>query len=142
MLLNTTIRPSLAQVIVAELPIVKAGAMPLYPVIAQAARISGVVKIRVTTDGKKVASLDSENGPAMLVKAAKEIILTWTFEDHQPTSFVTTFEYRIEEPSQCGYSNGIVVLHLPAEVQVRANGLMTCDPSTTMATTITKKTSR
>jgi outer membrane biosynthesis protein TonB len=66
----------LAQKAEQELPLVIAGKMPLYPIMARLARVEGVVKIRVTTDGEKVTSLEAESGPPMLVKFAKENILT------------------------------------------------------------------
>lgn len=113
-----------------ELPLVIAGKMPLYPTMARLARIQGVVKIKVKTDGEKVSSLDAESGPPMLVRFAKENILTWEFVKHKPTTFVTTFEYVIEGPDQCIYTNGTSVLNLPLEVRISAKGLMTCDPST------------
>lgn len=112
-----------------ELPLVIAGKMPLYPIMARLARVQGVVKIKVTTDGEKVSSLDAESGPPMLVKFTKENILTWEFVKHSPTTFVTTFKYVIEEPDQCLYSNGTSVLNLPLEVRISAKGLETCDPA-------------
>ena len=123
-------RAILAQSETQELPLVIAGKMPLYPLMARLARVQGVVKIKVTTDGEKVSSLDAESGPPMLVKFAKENILTWEFAKHKPTTFITTFEYLIEAPDQCMYSNGASVLNLPLEVRIRVRGVKTCDPST------------
>lgn len=114
-----------------ELPLLIAGKMPLYPIMARLGRVQGVVKIKVTTDGEKVSSLDAVSGPPMLVKFAKENILTWEFAKHRPTTFVTTFEYVIEGPDQCLYTNGTSVLNLPLGVRMSAKGLMTCDPSRT-----------
>ena len=113
----------------AELPLITAGKMPLYPMMARIARVQGVVKIRVTTDGEKVISAEAESGPPMLVKFARENILTWEFAKHSPTTFVTTFEYVIEGPDQCMYSNGVSALNLPLEVRISAKGVETCDPA-------------
>ena len=124
-----TLSPALAQKAGEGLPMVIAGKMPLYPIMARAARVQGTVKIRVTTNGKKVTSLEVESGPAMLVKFAKENILTWEFAGHKPATFVTTFQYVIEEPAQCEYSNGDSVLKLPLEIRISAKGLKTCDPA-------------
>jgi hypothetical protein len=129
MILGGMLSPSLAQKTEQELPVVSVGTMPLYPRLALVAHIEGVVKIKVTTDGERVSSLDTESGPPMLVEAAKKIIQTWEFEKHKPTSFITTFRYRIEGPAQCGFSNGTAVLHVPLEVEVNANGVQTCDPA-------------
>lgn len=112
-----------------ELPLVIAAKMPLYPMMARAARIQGVVKIRVTTDGEKVTSLEAESGPPMLVKFAKESIATWEFLKHKPTTFVTTFRYVIEGPEECTYSNGVSALSLPLEVRISVRGVETCDPA-------------
>ena len=112
-----------------ELPLVVSGKMPLYPIMARAARVQGVVKIKVMTDGKKVTSVDVVSGPPMLVKFAKENVFTWEFAAHKPTRFLTTFEYVIEEPAQCDYSNDALTLRLPLEVRVSAKGLSTCDPA-------------
>jgi hypothetical protein len=139
MILSGTAVPALGQDQDQELPVVKAGALPLYPIMARAARIEGTVKIRVTTDGKKVSSLDTESGAAMLVKAAKENIQTWEFLEHKPTTFITVFVYRFEEPAQCYYSNDSVTLRLPLDVRISVNGLMTCDPSTTTTKVIAPK---
>ena len=112
-----------------EAPVVIAAKMPLYPIMARAARIQGVVKMKVTTDGKKVAAVDKLSGPPMLVKFAHENILTWEFLEHKPTTFVTTFEYVIEGPDACMYTNGMSVLNLPMEIHLRVRGLKTCDPA-------------
>ena|SRR6185312_410514 len=122
--------PTFAQKAEQELPIVIGGNMPLYPLIANHARIQGVVKIKVTTDGEKVTSLEAESGPPMLVQAAKKNILTWRFLKHRPTTFVTTFEYVIKDPDQCMFSNSSSVLNLPLKIQISAKGLETCDPGT------------
>jgi hypothetical protein len=112
-----------------KIPLLIAGELPLYPPIARAARVQGIVKVKVTTDGKNVSLISEESGPQMLVKSAKEKILTWKFVDHKPTTFMVTFHYSIEEPYQCGYGNGAMVLHLPREARITVKGLKTCDPA-------------
>ena len=112
-----------------HLPLVIMGKMPIYPIMARLARVEGIVRIKVKTDGKKVASIDAESGPPMLVKFSEENIRTWEFADHEPTAFVTTFKYMIEGPDLCEYSNGTSVLNLPQEVRVSVRGLKTCDPA-------------
>jgi Gram-negative bacterial TonB protein C-terminal len=113
-----------------ELPLVITGKVPLYPIEARAARIQGTVKVKVTTDGERVTSVQAESGPPMLVKFVKENVLTWEFTRHKPTKFETTFEYLLEGPEECSYSNGKSVLALPLEVRISAHGIKTCDPST------------
>jgi hypothetical protein len=110
-------------------PLLRAAKVPTYPRVALLSHIQGVVKIRVTTNGKEVSSVEADSGPPMLVKAAKENVLTWEFEDHAPTTFVTVFTYSIRKPAQCDVGNSIAVLHMPQEVQISANGVKTCDPA-------------
>ncbi len=128
-LLGGMLSPALAQKTEKELPLVIAGNMPLYPPTALHVRIQGVVRVRVTTDGKKVISMSDESGPPMLVRFTKENILTWKFAEHKATTFVTTFEYAIDEPAQCEFSNSVSVLSLPLKVRISAKGLKTCDPA-------------
>lgn len=130
-ILSSVLAPSVVQKIVQEVPVVTVGTMPLYPRVALLAHIEGIVKIKVTTDGKKVSSLATESGPPMLAEAAKKDIQTWNFEKHKPTSFIVTFRYHIVGPAQCGIGNGTTVLHVPLEVEVEANGIQTCDPVVT-----------
>jgi hypothetical protein len=128
MMLCGLLSPTLAQKPDQEIPLLTTGAMPLYPPVAVHARIQGVVKIRVKTDGRKVASVETVSGPPMLAKAAIANIHTWEFSEHKPTTFLTTFEYVIEEPSECSYRNAISLLKLPLEARISTKGLMTCDP--------------
>lgn len=103
--------------------------MPIYPRTALLAHIQGTVKLKVSTDGTRAATVDIESGPPMLAKAAKENVLTWQFDPHKPTTFVTTFEYVITRPAQCGITNSASVLKPPLEMQVTAEGVQTCDPA-------------
>lgn len=111
-----------------NLPLVIDGKAPLYPVGARAARIQGVVSIKVKIDGERVISLTVESGPPMLVRSAEENIRTWQFAKGKPATFVTIFQYVIEEPSQCGYTNGSSTLNLPTKVLIKVKGIQTCDP--------------
>ena len=53
MILTGMLSNGLAQKAEQELPLVIAGKMPLYPIMPRLARVEGVVKIRVTTDGRR-----------------------------------------------------------------------------------------
>ena len=117
-----------------EVPRVTAAVMPLYPTLAVAARVQGIVKVRVTTNGKGVVSLETVSGPAMLVQYAKMNIQTWKFDQHKPTSFVTTFDYEFEDPPSCSYSNSNVSARLPLQVHVSIQRLQTCDPTSVSST--------
>lgn len=110
-------------------PVVIAAAAPFYPRVALLAHITGTVTVRVATDGKKISALSDESGPPMLVRAAEENIRSWEFQKHKGTTFVTTFQYKIDEPADCVLHNDSVALHLPLEVQISARGVQTCDPA-------------
>ena len=112
--------------------------MPVYPPLAPAARIQGVVVLRISTDGKHVVTFDAESGPAHLVQTAKDNVKTWEFEQHNPTSFEIQFRYRLigyhcETGCKC-YSDEkeSVLLQLPTSVELSATLPMICDPAVTI----------
>jgi hypothetical protein len=109
------------------LPEVVQGGVPFYPPNALAARISGEVHLHLSTDGKVVTAITGESGPAILVKAAKENVGTWRFAEHAATSFDATFKYKLTDSAKCEIRGGIVVLHLPKEVEVDGFTLPQCD---------------
>jgi len=110
------------------LPVVASASVPFYPRTALLAHIEGVVKVRVTTDGERTSAANAESGPPMLARAAEQNLRSWQFEEHAPTTFVATFQYRIDEPGLCNVGNSTVVMHMPSDVQVSAQGVHTCDP--------------
>jgi|ERR1700733_5081074 hypothetical protein len=110
-------------------PRVASAGVPLYPRTSQLAHIEGVVRLRLSTDGKRVSTIEVESGQPMLVKAAQENVKTWEFEEHNPTTFEATFRYKILPQSECDIDNGTVLLRLPTEVEVSAKGVQTCDPA-------------
>ncbi len=118
-----------------NLPKVVNASVPFYPPLAQQTRIQGVVTLRVSTDGKKVSAVEPENGHRLLVKAAMENLNTWQFEPHPPTTFETTFRYRLLDvkcDSQCkceSVEKKSIVLQLPTNVEVSAAVVMLCDPT-------------
>lgn len=116
-------------------PNVASASVPFYPRTPQMAHIEGVVQLRISTDGNRASSIKVESGPPMLAQAAKENIETWRFDRHSPTTFETTFRYRLL-PSQCdsecncdSLEKGSVQLKLPTDVEVTAKELLTCDPA-------------
>lgn len=119
---------------VPQLPRVSSAQAPSYPPIARQARIQGLVALRVTTDGKRVATFDSESGPALLVIQAKENVKTWEFSQHQTTSFDIRFNYKLfipcEPVCECtGDKQESVLLRLPTDVELNAPSPTICDPA-------------
>jgi len=119
-------------------PLIEAANVPLYPIAAQAARISGKVVLQISTNGKEVSTVEVKSGPAMLVQAAKENIATWHFKPGQPTTFEAIFQYRIVEPASCSYENGAVSLKLPTFAEITVNELQSCDPSSAITREVKK----
>jgi hypothetical protein len=117
-----------------HLPRILRASMPLYPPLAQQAAIQGVVTLRVSTDGKRVSTIDGVSGPPLLVRAATENVKTWEFAPDAPTSFGVTFNYRLSLPPDCectdcdGPEKQSLVLHLPTSLEVSAIIPGTCDP--------------
>ncbi len=105
-------------------PVVTSASVPLYPRIPLIAQITGVVRLRVSTDGSRVTSMEMESGPPILANAAEENVKTWQFEPHKPTTFETTFTYKLlpmtcDAKGQCnGRQNDEGLLHFPTDVQI------------------------
>lgn len=119
----------------AFLPKVVSASVPFYPELARQTRIEGTVTLRVSTDGRRVSAVEAESGHGLLVNAATENLNTWQFVPHAPATFETTFRYRLLDvkcDSHCKCDSDekeSVVLHLPADVEVSAAGIMLCDPA-------------
>ena len=117
------------------LPKVVSASVPFYPRLAPTARIEGMVKLRVSTDGERVSAIQVESGAPMLAQAAKENVKTWQFEPHSPTTFGVTFRYRLLVPkcdSECHCDTEekeSVLLQLPTNVDVSAKIPAICDPA-------------
>lgn len=119
-----------------QLPVVVAASVPFYPPVAQVAHITGDVRLRVSTDGKRVSAISLESGPPMLASVAEENVRTWQFKERRPTTFETTFHYKLV-PSKCDskcncdfeFDSGKVLLKLPTDVEVTAKGIEICDPA-------------
>jgi hypothetical protein len=113
-----------------RLPVVTSADKPLYPPTGLVAKVSGTVKIRLTTDGAQISALHIDEGPPLLAEAASDNLRTWRFAKHTPTTFVVTFEYQLVEQSQCGLDKATVEMDLPVHVRVAAHAVGSCDPTT------------
>ena len=100
------------------LPMVAAASAPLYPPLARAANVEGVVHVRVITDGRRVTSANAEDGPKVLSEAAESNARTWQFAIHEPTTFTVTYRYRLSTDSGNDPDNPTVILRFPTEVEV------------------------
>src|SRR5262245_42809790 len=75
------------------LPMVAGASVPLYPPLARAANVQGVVHVKITTDGRGVSAAHVEDGHKLLAVAAEENARTWQFATHEPTTFTVTYHY-------------------------------------------------
>ncbi len=119
---------SIAQQSKDSLPTVITASVPFYPPAARVAGIEGVVRLRLSTDGKSVSAVSSQTGPPALIRAAEENVRTWKFKEHSPATFDATFQYKLLPEADCGIDDGTVLLRLPTEVEVIAKRVKTCDP--------------
>jgi len=109
---------AMAQKSSVALPTVAGAAVPLYPPLARAANVQGLVHVKVTTDGHRVIATHVEDGPKLLATAADENARTWQFATHEPATFTVTYRYRLNAKLKGNPNNPTVVLRLPTEVEV------------------------
>jgi TonB family protein len=65
----------------ADMRAIKSRIPPVYPVIAQRMKITGVVKLSVTVDSEgKVTGVQENSGNRALCNAAEEAVRKWRFE--------------------------------------------------------------
>jgi Gram-negative bacterial TonB protein C-terminal len=79
-----------------SLPTVTKLDCPQYPEKARSIHISGIVIMRVTTDGHAVKDVKVIRASEILAPFAEANVRTWKFADHQPTAFTVTYVYTFE----------------------------------------------
>ncbi len=98
---------------------VKSLAPPVYPAVANVAKIEGAVKVHVSVsaDGK-VASAKGSGAHEILNRASEENIRLWTFSAPSAACDITvTYVYKLEgKPSY--YARSRVILELPLRVEI------------------------
>jgi hypothetical protein len=115
------VRPATTQTTVKaeETPVVKSGAMPLYPLLARQARLEGTVRLEVTTDGVSITKVAASGAHKLLMDAAEENIRTWLFYRHPPQTFIILFVYKLDKQEVVGFVNPTVLLDLPSRIEIR-----------------------
>lgn len=78
------------QTVTATPPVVVSAALPVAPPIARAPRVPAEVRLRVSTDGRRVVTVTVIKQSA-IEQAAVENVKTWQFAPHSPTSFEVTY---------------------------------------------------
>lgn len=109
----------------AALPAVIAAATPIYPIGPHTANIQGVVRIRVATDGHRVAdaSVEDDGKNPALGRAALENAKTWEFANHKPTGFTVTYRYVLVEKLpdiKSAVLNSKVISRFPTDLEIYA----------------------
>jgi hypothetical protein len=107
-----------AQNLKVALPMVAGATVPLYPPLARAANVQGVVHVKITTDGHRVIATHVEDGHKLLATAADENARTWQFATHDPTTFTVTYRYKLDAKLKGNPNNPTVILRLPTEVEI------------------------
>lgn len=79
----------------------------IYPAIARTANVEGLVRLKITTDGHAVSSVEALDGPPLLVKVATQNVQTWEFVDHAPGTFEVTFNFRMLENETTFWQNPV-----------------------------------
>lgn len=75
------------------LPTVTSFDCPEYPPVAKKARLQGLVRIEVSTDGQQVSGTKLISGHPMIAPAAIANVRTWKFAPHTPETFTVTYLY-------------------------------------------------
>ena|ERR1700730_7332918 len=101
------------------LPRVAGAAVPLYPPLARAANVQGVIHVKITTDGHRTVNALAEDGPQLLAVSAEENARTWVFAVHEPTTFTVTYQYKLVLGMKGNADNPEVVMRLPTRIEVR-----------------------
>lgn len=79
----------------ATVPVLRSAALPTYPDVWQAGRLTGKVVAMVTVKGGRVTRVDKEAGNPHLFEAAKQNIKTWQFAPDSDSVVTVTFTYEI-----------------------------------------------
>jgi hypothetical protein len=103
------------------LPMVSFAEVPLYPPLARAAKISGVLHVVVTTDGHRVVTAHAQEGHKFLRDAAEKNAMSWQFSTHEPTTFTVTYVYKLVDDLEPQPDNPRVIIRFPTDVEVDAS---------------------
>ena len=113
----------------ADVSFLESGDLPVYPPLARAGLIMGFVRVRVTTGGDRVQTVEHlGSAPAVLKEAAETTLRTWRFQRHEATSFDVTFDFGARAGVDCDRNaNAEYVLRLPRSIRILAMPVVYCD---------------
>ncbi len=111
-----------------SLPVVTKFECPQYPQKAREAHISGIVIMRITTDGHAVTDVKVIRAAQILEPFAEANVRTWKFADHPPTTFTVTYvytdggNYKKDSVTKCAAK-----MELPEKVTVSTESFLSSD---------------
>jgi len=95
--------------------------VPLYPALAVAARLSGVVHVRISIKDGSVRSVDATStAPPILVSAAKDNVGTWRFAPDVSSTVEVTYIYELAKEESVVRENPRITMDLPSLVRITA----------------------
>lgn len=105
---------------------------PIYPPIAKAAHVSGMVIVLAEFDTNgQVIRVDVRSGPEMLKSAASTFVKSWQANEYTgPRTCPVVITYELESPLDCEIRQNITVTREDLQhVTVHAAAPMLCDPA-------------
>jgi len=108
-----------------EVPILRESALPMYPPIAKAARVTGKVVVRVTVRDGVVVKTDvlsklDPSGQRFLETPTVENLKTWRFATDVNSEFTVTYSYTIAGEATEGPTNSTVEMLPSLDVNITA----------------------
>ena len=110
-----------------QMPQVTRWDVPYYPPLARAAKVEGVVRIKVTTDGQAVQKVETLEGHALLAEATIKNVKSWRFATAAPTTFTATYTFKLAntndrnlEHLRMMYPDAEIRAELPLVVEITA----------------------
>lgn len=116
----------------AVVPEVISAELPVYPAIFLQARIEGVVVVRLTTDGSRVANVDVVSASSKFFQdpaVAAAFVKSWRFAPHAPAIFESRLRFSVrlpDPPCLDNDRNPTYTAHLPTELTAEVEPDTTC----------------
>jgi hypothetical protein len=96
------------------------GALPTYPLVWQAAHLTGKVVVQVVIEHGRVVNTVAESGNSHLRESTISNIRTWRFDDHLSSSFTVSYSYEIAGEATEAPTNPTVEFNSSLDVKITA----------------------
>ena len=104
-----------------QVPLLQEAALPVYPPIGRAARISGKVVVEVTVSGGKVTATEVKSGPRLLTGGTVANLQTWRFASDVNGKFTVTYTYAMSTEETDSPTNPTVEMLPSLDVKIMAH---------------------